>query len=102
MTTSSNEEIEAEILRRITRPGWVATRGLVSDPADAPSSEEECAAIEAVMKAMAARGLVQLWKLILFDGGDAILAAARPGFKLDEDLERRGAWAKAESYVNDE
>ncbi|MGB9615787.1 MAG: hypothetical protein ACP5M0_10490 [Desulfomonilaceae bacterium] len=102
MSATSNEEIEAEILRRIARPGWVATRGLVTDPADAASSEKESIAIEAVMKAMAARGLVQLWKLVLYDGGDAILAAARPGFKLDEDLEQRGAWARAESYVNDE
>ncbi len=101
MTSASHAEIEAEIMRRITRPGWVATRGLMTDPSDAASSEKECIAIEAVMKAMAARGLVQLWKLILYDGGDVILAAARPGFRLDQDLEHRGAWAKAEHYVND-
>lgn len=74
---------------------------MVSDPADAASSKVESAAIEVVMKAMAERGLVKLWKLILFDGGEPILAAARPGLKLDEDLEQRGAWAKAECYVND-
>lgn len=73
----SSEEIESEILRRITRPGWVASRGLVSDPADVASSKYECLTIEAVMKTMAQRGLVQLWKLILLDGGDAFLAQLR-------------------------
>lgn len=80
----------------------MATRGLVSDPADTLSSKDECLSIEAVMKAMAKRGLVQLWNLMLLNGEETILAAARPGFRLDEDLEQRGAWAKAESYVDDQ
>ncbi len=101
MSSLSNHEIEAEILRRISKPGWVATRGLITDPTDTASSEAETAAIETVMKDMAQRGLVQLWKLTLFEGGDSFLAAARPDYKLDEELESRGAWAKAECYVDD-
>ncbi len=87
---------EEIILERIKEPGWVATRGVVRDPRAASSAEIEEA--ERVMKSLAERGLVTLWRLILEQDGSQMMAAARPGLQLDKDLEQRGAWAKAEPY----
>lgn len=100
MLVSSNE-IEESILQRIHKPGWVATRGLIGDP-DAPSAENECRMIEDVMKSLKNRGLVELWLIRVLDGNESYLAAAHPDLKLDEDLEKRGAWATADRYVPEE
>jgi hypothetical protein len=94
-------EIEERILQRIDKPGWVATRGLVSEPDD-PSAQHEYGIIEDIMKSLAHRGVVELWRISLLDGGQSYLAAARPELKLDKDLEQRGAWATAEKYVLEE
>jgi len=99
--SATQNEIEENILQRIEKPGWVATRGLVRDP-DAPSAEKEYGAIENVMKDLRNRGLVQLWLIRVLDGNESYLAAANPELKLDEDLQKRGAWATAERYVIEE
>lgn len=88
--------IEEIILERINGPGWVATRGVVRDPRAPSAAEIEEA--EQAMKSLAERGLVTLWRLILEHDGSHMMAAAKPGLKLDKDLEERGAWARAEPY----
>lgn len=93
-----DESIEQEIMERIKSPGWVATRGVLRDPAG-ELDPTEYARIEAVMKQLAEKGLVTLWRLILQNDETVLLAAARPGYELDKELEQRGAWATAEPYV---
>ncbi len=92
--------LEQLVMERIDRPGWVSTRGILLDPAGDLNSEEHGRAEEA-MKSLAERGLVTLWRLIIQDTEEELLAAARPGFELDKDLEERGAWAKAVRYEPD-
>ncbi|MBM3301739.1 MAG: hypothetical protein FJY85_17535 [Deltaproteobacteria bacterium] len=94
------KSIEELILDRIERPGWVSTRGILLDPGGQRDPEEHRLAEEA-MKDLARRGLVALWKLIIHDQEEELLAAARPGFELDKDLEQRGAWARAVRYEPD-
>jgi hypothetical protein len=89
--------IEELIMDRITTPGWVTTRGILLDPTG-NSSREEHRLVETVMESLAERGLVTLWRLILQEGNEELIAAARPGLQLDKDLEQRGAWARAEPY----
>jgi L-fucose isomerase-like protein len=91
------EAIEKIILERVEKPGWLTTRAVQRDPRQ-ESFENEVAQIEAVMKRLADKGLVTLWRLILEQEGVELLAAARPGLELDKDLEQRGAWAKAVRY----
>jgi hypothetical protein len=95
------KSIEELILERIERPGWVSTRGILLDPGGHLDREEHRMAEEA-MKSLAKRGLVTLWKLVIRDQGQELLAAARPGLELDKDLEQRGAWARAVKYEPDE
>ncbi|MDQ7783197.1 MAG: hypothetical protein RDU20_09970 [Desulfomonilaceae bacterium] len=92
-----DKTIEQLVMERIDRPGWVSTRGILMDPAGDLNSEEHRRA-EEVMKDLAQRGLVTLWRLVLQDTEEELLAAARPGFELDRDLEDRGAWARAVKY----
>lgn len=89
--------IEKLIMERITHPGWVTTRGILLDPTG-KSSPEEHRAVQTVMEDLAERGIVTLWRLILQEGNEELIAAARPGIQLDKDLEQRGAWARAEPY----
>ena len=91
---------EQLVMVRIDRPGWVSTRGILMDPAGELDSEEHRRAEEA-MKSLAAKGLVTLWRLIIPDTEEELLAAARPGLELDKDLEERGAWARAVRYDPD-
>lgn len=91
------EKIEKLILERIANPGWVTTRGILLDP-QGQSAPEEHLEVEKVMVQLAQRGLVSLWRLILQDGEETLMAAARPDLELDKDLEQRGAWAWAEPY----
>jgi len=95
--TPLEKTIEKLILDRIDSPGWVTTRGILLDP-EGKSSAEEHRLVEQVMISLAERGQVTLWRLILQDGGENLLAAARPGLELDKDLEKRGAWARAEPH----
>lgn len=91
------KDIERLVLERIANPGWVTTRGILLDP-EGKSSREDHKQVEEVMKRLAERGLVTLWTLILQEGKENLLTAARPGIELDKDLEQRGAWATAEPY----
>ncbi|MEW6136697.1 MAG: hypothetical protein AB1733_00585 [Thermodesulfobacteriota bacterium] len=88
------KSIEELIMERIERPGWVSTRGILLDPAGKLDTEEH-RQVEAVMKKLAREGKLLLWKLIIRDKGEELLAAARPDLELDKDLEERGAWAEA-------
>ena len=91
------KNIEREILDRINSPGWVTSRGLVRDPAAQPD-DQEYAQIESVMKRLGEQGIVELWRLKLETEDAELLTVARPGYELDKELEKRGAWAKAEKY----
>jgi hypothetical protein len=91
------DALERAILGRTASPGWVTTRGLVQNPAEEPDIQET-ARIEAAMKRLEKQGLVALWTLKIEHQRTEMLAASRPDYELDKDLERRGAWAKAEPY----
>jgi hypothetical protein len=92
-----DEKIERIILDRIERPGWFSTRAILGDPRG-PFSSDDLPRIEAVMKRLADKGVVALWRLILEQEGVELLAASRPDLELDKDLEQRGALAKAVRY----
>lgn len=85
---------EEKIMARIKNPGWVTSRGILSDPSGQADPEERLK-IEEAMKSLAERGRVKLWRLILEADGSELMTAARPDLELDKDLESRGAWAKA-------
>ncbi len=87
-------EIERKILDRVNNPGWVTIRGILIDPTS-QSDSEEYLMIQQVMRSLADRGLVTLWRLVLEADGSELMAVARPNLELDKDLENRGAWAKA-------
>ena len=87
-------EIERKILDRVNNPGWVTIRGILIDPTS-QSDSEEYLMIQQVMRSLAERGLVTLWRLVLEADGSELMAVARPNLELDKDLENRGAWAKA-------
>ena len=91
------ENYEQVILERVQRPGWVSTRGVLLDPTGS-AAQEEILLVEEVMKDLAARGLVALWRLIIEAEGQELLAAARLDLALDKDLEDRGASARAVKY----
>jgi hypothetical protein len=91
------DSIEREIMERIKSPGWVTSRGLLRDPAG-QLEEQEYAHIEAVMKRLGEQGVVVLWRLKLQNEDTELLSVARPGYELDKELEKRGAWAKAAKY----
>jgi hypothetical protein len=91
------DSIEREIMERIKSPGWVTSRGLLRDPAG-QLDEQEYAQIEAVMKRLGEQGVVVLWRLKLQNEDTELLSVARPGYELDKELEKRGAWAKAAKY----
>jgi hypothetical protein len=88
-------EIERDILERINNPGWVTTRGVLKDSSGS-LPEDEHVEVEKIMRDLSERGLVVLWKLHITHEGISLLAAARPGYELDKELEQRGAWATAE------
>lgn len=88
------KEIENKIMERIQNPGWVTSRGILTDPTG-QANQEEHAMVEKAMKSLADKGSVKLWTLILEADGAELIAAARPDLELDKDLERRGAWARA-------
>jgi hypothetical protein len=88
------DNMEQAILERMEKPGWVATRGLVSDPT-AENLEEEYREAERAMRELAEKGKVTLWRLKVTHEQIEFLAAVRPGFDLDKELETRGAWATA-------
>jgi hypothetical protein len=90
-----DEDLEKHILRRLEYPGWTATRALLADPQEEPQPEE-VRSIEELMKTLAGRGVVTLWRLVYADGTADLMAAARPDLALDEELESRGASARAE------
>lgn len=87
-------EIEKKILDRVNNPGWVTIRGILIDPSS-QSDSEEYLMIQQVMRSLAEKGLVTLWRLVLEADGSELMAVARPNLELDKDLESRGAWAKA-------
>ncbi len=89
------DAVEHEILERVKSPGWVTTRAIVLDPSDPPNQEENDH-IEAVMKKLADEGKVVLWRLKIENDDTPLLAAARPDYQLDKELEARQAWATAE------
>jgi hypothetical protein len=91
------QDIEREITERLKSPGWVTSRGLLSDPTG-QLDEMEYARIEAVMKKLAETGVATMWRLKLQNEDSELLAVARPGYELDKELEQRGAWATAERY----
>lgn len=86
--------IEKAIMDRINAPGWVTTRGVLRDPSG-QMADEESKKVEAVMRDLASKNLVTLWKLVMQDNGTELMVAARNGLALDQDLEARNAWAKA-------
>ncbi len=86
--------IERVILERVQAPGWVTTRGVLRDPSG-EMADEESKKVEVVMKDLASKNQVTLWKLIMQDNGAELMVAARNGLELDKDLEARNAWAKA-------
>ncbi|MBI4964795.1 MAG: hypothetical protein HY913_16085 [Desulfomonile tiedjei] len=92
-----DEKIEKIVLARIEQPGWFSTRAVLKDPRG-QFSDDDLPRVEAVMKRLAEKGLVTLWRLILEQEGVELLAASRPDLELDKDLEQRGAWAKAVRY----
>jgi hypothetical protein len=94
-----SDEIELRIMDRINAPGWVTTRGILLDPSGT-LDEREHAEIEAAMKRLKEKGLVELWTLIVENDSRPLLAAARPGYHLDKELEQRGAWAKAIPFTS--
>ncbi len=89
--------IEKTILDRIQTPGWVTTRGVLRDPSG-DMADEDSKKVEAVMRALASKGQVTLWLLIMQDSGAKLMVAARNGLALDKDLEARNAWARAIPY----
>jgi hypothetical protein len=91
------DNYEKTILERVERPGWVTTRGVLLDPTGS-AAQDEIIAVEQVMRDLAGRGLITLWRLIIEADGQELLAAARTDLELDKDLEDRGAWAKAIRY----
>jgi hypothetical protein len=74
---------------------------ILLDPTGELEQEQHREAEEA-MKRLAERGLVTLWRLIVQDTEEELMAAARPGLELDRDLEERGAWARAVRYETEE
>ncbi len=94
-------DLEKSILKRIEHPGWTTTRALLHDPHEEPQAEE-VRSIEEVMRNLARKGLVTLWRLVYSGGTAELMAAARPELALDEELESRGAWASAERIPIDE
>ncbi|MFH0825165.1 MAG: hypothetical protein V2B18_20635 [Pseudomonadota bacterium] len=88
------EGIEDRIMEMLDRPGWVSVRGCVN-PSSSPPTEEELRRVETVMYAVAKQGRAALWRLIIQDGAEELLAVARPDLELDKELEQRSAWAKA-------
>ncbi len=88
------QEIERKIMSRIENPGWVTSRGILTDPSGQENPEESLK-IEEAMKSLAEQGRVNLWRLILEADGSELVTVARPDLELDKELEQRGAWAKA-------
>lgn len=88
------DNYEKIILERVQRPGWVSTRGVLLDPTGS-AAQEEIVLVEEVMKDLASRGLVALWRLIIEGDSQELLAAAKLDLALDKDLEDRGASARA-------
>jgi hypothetical protein len=88
------QEIERQIMSRIENPGWVTSRGILTDPSGQENPEERLK-IEEAMKSLAEQGRVNLWRLILEADGSELVTVARPDLELDKELEQRGAWAKA-------
>jgi hypothetical protein len=94
------QDFEKFILDRLTQPGWITTRGVLRDPTG-QADPDDYLAVEEVMREMAAKGIVTLWKLTLDEDGKSVMAAVRPGMELDKELEQRNATAKAERYLLD-
>lgn len=88
------ENLEAVILKRLEYTGWTTTRAVVLGSGDEPS-EEDLQAAEIVMRQMAKKGLISIWKLVPTTGASELMAAAKPDLELDKELEQRGAWATA-------
>lgn len=91
------QNFEKIIVDRLDRPGWVTTRGVLRDPTG-QADPDDYAAVEDVMRDLAARGVISLWRLILDEDGAYALAAARPDLELDKELQQRDASAKAVRY----
>jgi hypothetical protein len=96
-----DDRLEHTILKKMELAGWTTTRALLDDPSEDPS-EEEVRRIESAMANLSNKGLVTLWRLVPDSGAGELMAAVRPGFELDKDLEQRGAWAKAYRLQTDE
>ena len=96
-----DDRLERTILKKIELAGWTTTRALLDDPSEDPS-EEEVRRIEAAMANLSSKGLATLWRLVPESGAGELMAAVRPGFELDKDLEQRGAWATAYRLRTDE
>lgn len=96
-----DDRLESTILKKIELAGWTTTRALLSEPSEEPS-DEEVRRIEAAMANLANKGLATLWRLVPGSGAGELMAAVRPGFELDKDLEQRGAWATADRLQTDE
>jgi hypothetical protein len=91
------DNIERTIMERIERPGWIATRGVLQDPTGQQDGDEY-QKVEAVMRDLAAKGKVRLWRLIMQQDNAELMAAAKLDLELDKELESKGAWATAKPY----
>lgn len=85
---------EQAIMEMLQRPGWTTTRGVMRKPSG-DLDPEELRTVEDVMRRLAREGKVGLWKLIIQDSDEELLAAAKPELELDAELEQRQAWARA-------
>jgi uncharacterized protein YqgQ len=89
-----DEQVEKAIEEMLDRPGWTTARAVLKRPlGEIP--KEDVAKVEEVMRKMAEKGVVALWRLTTEQHGE-FLVVARPDFELDKELVERQAWAKAE------
>lgn len=93
-------KFEKTIMDRLVQPGWITTRGVLQDPTG-QADPDDYLEVERVMKYLAEKGVIRLWKLTLEVDGATVMAAARPEMELDTELERRQAAARAEIYKGD-
>jgi hypothetical protein len=88
------DKLVQDILEKVEKAGWAATRAFLQVPAGDPS-QEEIAVIEDAMRSLAKEGKVTLWRLVYTHEPFEFMVAAKPDMELDKELEQREAWATA-------
>ncbi len=88
-------DLEQQILKKLEGPGWTTARGVLMEPEDRDNAELH-KAVERVMREMARKGALKLWKIKYKHEPLEMIAVSVPALQLDRELEERGAWAIAE------